>query len=273
MSFERIKKPKEEPNIIIDGIIYKKCMGDCGEVKRLNTDNFKWRPDSKKWRNMCRICINLNDTKPRKENYKNIDKTINNITVRCCVVCLKDKELSEANFYFRDKFKNSFFVECCECISIRYSKEYDANKIIKIKIPKIKKHDRNAHRRKKYKEDPSYKLRGIISKVVNFMLKKNKTGKRGASILDYLKYNINDLRSHLESQFESWMNWNNWGKYNPKTWNDNDQSTWVWNIDHIIPQSKLQYDSMDHPNFYKTWDLSNLRPFSAKQNILDGNRH
>ena len=66
------------------------------------------------------------------------------------------------------------------------------------------------------------------------------------------------------------MIWNNWAIYDPNTWDDNDQSTWTWNLDHIIPQSDLPYDSMEHPNFKKCWALDNLRPYSAKQNIFDG---
>lgn len=66
------------------------------------------------------------------------------------------------------------------------------------------------------------------------------------------------------------MNWNNWGVYSSKTWNDNDQLTWTWNIDHIIPHSTFKYDSMEHPDFHKCWELSNLRPYSAKLNVIDG---
>jgi hypothetical protein len=66
------------------------------------------------------------------------------------------------------------------------------------------------------------------------------------------------------------MNWDNYGKYNPKTWDDNDSSTWKWNIDHIIPQAKLPYTSEKDVNFKKCWSLNNLRPYSAKQNLLDG---
>ena len=68
------------------------------------------------------------------------------------------------------------------------------------------------------------------------------------------------------------MSWKNWAVYNPKTWNNNDSKTWTWNIDHIIPQSDLPYTSMSDVNFNKCWSLSNLRPYSSKQNILDGNR-
>lgn len=33
-----------------------------------------------------------------------------------------------------------------------------------------------------------------------------------------------------------------------------------WYIGHIIPQSELPYDHLEHPNFGKTWALENLHP-------------
>lgn len=66
------------------------------------------------------------------------------------------------------------------------------------------------------------------------------------------------------------MNWDNYGSYGPKTWNDNDQSTWRWQLDHITPQSDLPYTSIGDENFKKCWALENLRPLSAKQNMIDG---
>ena len=92
------------------------------------------------------------------------------------------------------------------------------------------------------------------------------------SVLNYLPYSINELKEHLEKNFESWMNWSNWGKYNPATWDDNDRSTWTWQLDHIIPQAHLPYSNMNEENFQKCWSLNNLRPLSAKKNIIDGSK-
>ena len=56
------------------------------------------------------------------------------------------------------------------------------------------------------------------------------------------------------------------------TWNDEDKSTWTWKIDHIIPQSKLPYSSMEEENFKICWALENLRPLSAKENLEKSNK-
>jgi hypothetical protein len=49
----------------------------------------------------------------------------------------------------------------------------------------------------------------------------------------------------------------------------NKSTTWTWNIDHIIPHSTFKYISMEDQSFKECWSLTNLRPYSAKQNILD----
>lgn len=120
--------------------------------------------------------------------------------------------------------------------------------------------------------DPSFRLRQIVSTAIYKGLIALGNNKNGNSILEYLPYSIEELKKWLEKQFEPWMNWDNYGKFVSKTWDDNDQLTWKWNIDHIIPQSILPYTSMEDDNFKKCWALENLRPYSAKQNIVDGNR-
>ena len=87
-------------------------------------------------------------------------------------------------------------------------------------------------------------MRKSVSNSINKALKSNSSSKNGISCLKYLSYTILELKFHLESLFEPWMNWSNWGIYDKKSWNDKDPSTWKWNIDHIIPQSKLPYKSI-----------------------------
>jgi len=113
--------------------------------------------------------------------------------------------------------------------------------------------------------DPSFKLRRNISRLINFKINKN-----SKSSFKYLPYTVQELKKHIESQFEPWMTWDNWGSYRVKLWDDDDISTWTWQIDHIICQADLPYDSMDHINFKKCWALCNLRPYSSKSNLIDG---
>ena len=170
----------------------------------------------------------------------------------------------EAKTYFKDKNAN-YYLEHKEDISIDRSIYYLNNK-------EVIKDYRRLYIKDKRTNDVSFNLRSQVSKNINRILKSQGSSKNGSSVLQYLPYSMQELKNHLESQFESWMNWNNWGRYDLETWNDNDSSTWTWNIDHIVPQSKLLYTNMIDDNFKKCWSLSNLRPLSSKQNLIDGDR-
>lgn len=159
--------------------------------------------------------------------------------------------------------------DCFDCFKAKAkiaNKKYGKSR----KLTRLQKNKNNERHRNRRKEDPVFKLRQRCSSEIRRRLKLNDGSKSGESIIKYLQYSMGELKIYLESLFEPWMNWNNHGNYNTKTWNDNDPSTWTWQIDHIIPQAILPYDSMQHPNFKKAWALTNLRPYSAKQNIIDG---
>jgi len=152
-----------------------------------------------------------------------------------------------------------------EAAKKRNRKHYLLNKMAVLEKHKI-------YCRNKRKVDPIYKLRRVVSVAICSLLKNNGGSKNGESITKYLSYSIQELKEHLEKQFESWMNWKNHGRYDIESWNDNDQATWTWNIDHIIPQSSLPYSAMTDENFKKCWGLDNLRPYSSKQNLIDNAR-
>lgn len=115
--------------------------------------------------------------------------------------------------------------------------------------------------------DPIFRMKQSISANIRGCMKKNHQ-----PLSKFLPYTILELKEHLEKQFEPWMTWNNYGVYRVDIWNDNDQSTWTWQIDHIISHSKFNYISKKDKSFQECWSLSNLRPYSAKQNVIDGER-
>ncbi len=122
---------------------------------------------------------------------------------------------------------------------------------------------RNKIRNERWKNDPEFRMRCLISSYIKRALKKQFKVKN-SSTWKKLSYTPEQLREHLEKQFEPWMNWENHGNFR-----ENERT---WHVDHIIPQSKLIYDSMDHPNFQKCWALENLRPLEALENIIKGNK-
>jgi len=127
--------------------------------------------------------------------------------------------------------------------------------------------------KKRYHNDPVFRIKHLISGAARDMLKSNFHSKCNLSILKFLSYSIQELKEHFEKQFEPWMNWENHGKYDTSSWDDNDSSTWTWNIDHIIPHSTFKYISMEDQSFKDCWALSNLRPLSSKQNLLKGHKY
>jgi hypothetical protein len=206
---------------------------------------------------------------------------------KICRRCNLEKELS--SFYYR-KDGNIHRKICKECISSDRANYYSENRediLANVKEyaskPEIKEKIRirnNKWERDKRKNDPIFKLQCNISNLIYQALKDNGATKKGQSVSKYLSSSYEEYRNHLENLFSHpdnltpdgkvWMSWDNWKPYNHKTWDDNDPATWTWNIDHIIPQSDLPFSSMENDAFKQCWSIKNLRPYSAKQNLLDG---
>jgi hypothetical protein len=213
------------------------------EKKESEFTNYK----NKKW---CKPCTKVYNKNYRANNlekfkqYKKTDKTK-----------LKNKEYKQRSKKQIKDWGKEYFQKNKEKI-LKYRQD---NK------EKIRETDRK-RRAERTATEPHFKLRILISAYLRSTFKK----KNKESMLKYLPYTLTELKIHLESQFEPWMTWATHGIYNSKTWDDNDSSTWTWNIDHIVPHSIFKYESIQDDNFKKCWALENLRPYSAKQNVLDG---
>lgn len=83
--------------------------------------------------------------------------------------------------------------------------------------------------------------------------------KAGRKTLDLLDFTIDDLKSHLERQFQPGMSWDNYGKGG-------------WHIDHIIPLSAHNYETPDDIDFKRAWALSNLQPLWEAENLSKSNK-
>jgi hypothetical protein len=69
---------------------------------------------------------------------------------------------------------------------------------------------------------------------------------------EYLDFTMEELRTHLEKQFDDWMNWDNHG---------------LWHIDHIRPVASFDFTSMEDEDFKKCWALENLQPLKDTENM------
>lgn len=72
---------------------------------------------------------------------------------------------------------------------------------------------------------------------------------------ELLGCSFEELKKHLESNFEPWMNWDNRGMYNGEL-------NYGWDIDHIIPLSSVN----EEIDIIKLNHYTNLQPLCSKVN-------
>jgi len=107
---------------------------------------------------------------------------------------------------------------------------------------------------KRYKKDPNFRLKKLISYRVREELKKNNIKKISKSP-ELLGCTVQEAREHLEKQFKEGMTWENHGLYG-------------WHIDHIIPCAS--FDLTDPDQQKKCFHYTNLQPLWAKENLIKG---
>lgn len=258
-------------------------MKKCGKCKSIKNDNEFSPSQFKRSGGICRKCNteicciyrenNADKIKKYNQQYDGVYYQVN-----------KDKILENKQKYYqankeiilqdRHKYYQKHIKD-----KLKYSKHYYQIHRLKLIFESQRYYKNNKDHIRQYhnkyykirrKTDPNFRIRTVVSANINFYLRLNNSNKQGGSCLNYLPFTIEELRRHLERQLESWMSWNNYGKYDAKSWNDDNITTWTWQIDHIIPQSELPYSSMQDDNFKSCWALENLRPYSAKQNFFDG---
>jgi hypothetical protein len=187
-----------------------------------------------------------------------------------CTKCGLEKELTE--FYFRNDSGN-YRNECIECwgtktgiyyrCHLKEAEEYNQKRGQENRIT-LRLYDTNRNKIRR-NNDPKYKLdQDILNQISHFI--NNSKYKSLGKFEIILGFSGIELKLYLESLFEPWMNWNNYGKYIVKDWNDNDSSTWKWSLDHIIPKRYFNYLTYNDSDFKECWSLKNLRPYSAKRN-------
>jgi len=84
-----------------------------------------------------------------------------------------------------------------------------------------------------------------------------------------LPFTTQQLIDHLKNGFDPWMTEKNYGTYYPKFWDDNDNSTWKWQVGHNFTYKQLPFNSIGDDNFSKYVSFDNWKPISAKQNFYN----
>ena len=122
--------------------------------------------------------------------------------------------------------------------------------------------EKDKRRYNKKKNDTSFKINNSIRGGIRRAIKEAKVNRHWESLVGYT---LSDLMSRLESQFEPWMNWDNYGVY--------EEGKQKWHIDHIKPQSWFPYSSTEEEAFKQCWALSNLQPLEASENMTKRNKY
>jgi len=105
------------------------------------------------------------------------------------------------------------------------------------------------------KEDPVFLLSERMRTSIYLAVKRKRVSK-AVRTNEIIGISWQDFANYIESKFESWMSWDNYGR----DYSDYNKS---WQIDHIIPLSKSNnIDDIVRLNHY-----TNLRPLCSKKNL------
>ncbi len=78
---------------------------------------------------------------------------------------------------------------------------------------------------------------------------------KNSKTFNILGCSFEDFKFYLESKFEPWMSWENYGLYNG-------ESNYGWDIDHIIPSSSAKTEE----ELLVLNRFNNLQPLCSYQN-------
>jgi len=237
----------------------KKCP-KCGITKdKLNFNKHKNRYDF--LQSVCKEC---------NKNHRSLHKktaSFNNKVYRDKnkeKISIKNKEYVEINKKEITLYRKNYFHENKER---DYLKRKEYTKVNKNKITTYQKDYYNENKKRiiengkiysrKYRKTPTGKLisfcRSSLSRILD-IIKQNKN----FSLSSNMPYTIKDLKKHLESKFDIFMTWDNYG---------------LWHIDHKIPIIHLIKIYKDKPqkellNIVNS--LDNLQPMWAIDNLKKG---
>lgn len=184
--------------------------------------------------------------------------------------CIKCKEIKDIFCFVNNKNSKDGLNSYCKLCKKEYNKsnlnnikennrKYKTkNKILlkdnnKIYI-EVNKNKIYLNRKIRYNNDILFKLtENIRSNIGNSFLKNG--FKKSSKTYQILGCSFEEFKLYLENKFESWMNWENKGKYNSAF-------NFGWDIDHIIPISSAQTEE----EILKLNHYTNFQPLCSKIN-------
>ncbi len=114
--------------------------------------------------------------------------------------------------------------------------------------------ERNEYQKNKKKIDNLFRLKCSVRSLISNAIHRNGYKKTSKSS-NIIGCSYDKLKEHLESKFENWMSWRNYGLYNGEL-------DYGWDIDHIIPVSTAKSEE----EVMKLNHYTNLQPLCSKIN-------
>lgn len=196
----------------------------------------------------CKVC----DSLKAKQRYE-INKDI---------ILSRNKKWYEDNKDLKIEYSKDYYINNKENLKEKQTIYRENNKEL-IKEQQKKSYSKNKkkynkanvdYQNRRKKVDPLYKLSYSIRSLIFKTMKDCKGGNKSEEILGCL---WQEFKNHIESQFESWMNWENYGNACEVL-----EPNCSWDLDHIIPISWAKTEE----ELYMLNHWSNFQPLCSYEN-------
>ncbi len=211
--------------------------------------------------NKCEIEKPLSSYGNNKKNYLGKDSICK--SCQCYQKELRHKEKQKNNPEYAKNYrekKNKYSRDR----RLKFRKERGESGVVH---KKVSSKDRKIKRKEKHKlrlkTDVVYKLKIRLRGKIRKSLKNNGYTKK-SNTYTILGCSYEDFKIYIESQFEYWMSWDNYGLYNG-------EENYGWDLDHILPLSSAECEE----DVYKLNHHSNIQPLcsyvnrNVKRDIID----
>lgn len=131
------------------------------------------------------------------------------------------------------------------------------------KVSEYNKEYKKTYEKNRIKVDNLYRVRRSVRNLIKCSLYQKKYTKNSRTY-EILGCSYQEFREHIESQFEGWMNWDNYGVHNG-------EKNHCWEYDHIVPLSSAECEE----DIIRLNHYSNIQPLcsyvnrNVKRDIID----
>ena len=112
----------------------------------------------------------------------------------------------------------------------------------------------SGYEKKRMENDPLYNVSRTVRNLIKCSIY-HKGFTKNSRTFEILGCTYEEFKEHIESRWEDWMNWDNYGLYNGK-------ENCGWEYDHIIPVSSAKCEE----DIYKLNHYSNIQPLCSYVN-------